>query len=360
MIPYIQEMAVRDKKWLTRETFRTGVAVCQSLPGATAMQVAAWTGLKSGRIRGALGAYLGFGLPAFVLICLFSWIYVRTQDNSTALALFSGLKGVVLGLMGYAGLSFIHKYLRTGFDWLIAVSAAIWLWLRLNPIIAILGLCLLAGAVGPKSRLFSRPEAPAGPFRLGSLLPAIILAGLLVSLLLLVLALDKELGGLGWLMIRIDLFAFGGGYVSIPLMLHELVEARGLITASQFMDGVALGQATPGPIVMTGAFAGYLIRGPAGAAIAALFLFAPSFILLIAAEPLVDRLRSWEWFARGLQGSLAVLVGLICVVALRFGLTLSSEPIPLVIAVGSALALHFKVKTYWVAAAGGIIALVLN
>ena len=109
-----------------------------------------------------------------------------------------------------------------------------------------------------------------------------------------VLALGLALMRLFWpdyfsiclLMAKIDLFAFGGGYVSVPLMLHEFVAVHGWMSQQVFMDGIALGQITPGPIVITAAFVGYYLKGLPASLLAAIYMFAPSFLIVVGSAPL--------------------------------------------------------------------------
>jgi len=122
------------------------------------------------------------------------------------------------------------------------------------------------------------------------------------------------------LMMGIDLFAFGGGFASIPLMLHEIVNVRGWMDNKTFMDGVALGQVTPGPIVITSTFIGYVLYGLSGGVVATLAVFTPSFLMVIALTPVFDRLKTSVYFARATKGILASFVGLLFFVTIRFSL----------------------------------------
>ena len=121
-------------------------------------------------------------------------------------------------------------------------------------------------------------------------------AGWMLALSALALAVlygvDRQLGVLAATLARIDLLAFGGGFAAVPLMQHEVVAVRGWMSAPAFIDGIALGQVTPGPIVITATFVGYAVRGVAGALVATVAAFAPSFIVLTAA---LSCYRRWGW-----------------------------------------------------------------
>ena len=352
MVSYIRAMAVDRKGWLSESAFQLGMAVCQLIPGATAMQMAAWVGLRSRGGPGALAAYLGFGLPAFSLMAVLSALYFSAREVPALTAAFSGLQLVVVALILHAAINFSRRYLDGLAAELLACLAGIWLGLRGNPILALVAVCLLATFLFRKEHGGS-VRMPAEPVKGRPLLSALaFLAGLIAILAVLFVA-DRQLFHLGALMVKIDCFAFGGGYVSLPLMLHEVVEVRAWLTNTQFMDGIALGQVTPGPIVMTGAFVGYAVAGLIGAAVATVTVFTPSLIFLCAATPFADRIISWPVARRVLRGSLISLVGLMAAVAARFLLAVDWSPAAALVAGGAFLALRLGADILWVVLAGG-------
>ena len=140
--------------------------------------------------------------------------------------------------------------------------------------------------------------------------PIVTLSALLIGSLIVLYIAYKDLFYLASLMIKIDLFAFGGGFASVPLMLHEIVDVRGWMDSRTFMDGIALGQVTPGPIVITATFVGYLLYGFAGSVVASIAIFTPSFLILATAAPVFDRLKSSRYFSGITKGIFASFVGL--------------------------------------------------
>ena len=112
MVAYIRELAVRKKGWLTEESFRHGVAVCQSIPGATAMQVAAYVGLRAGGTFGAVATYVGFGFPAFLLMVALAALYDRVHDLAAVVSAFKGLQVIVVALVANATVSFGHSTIK--------------------------------------------------------------------------------------------------------------------------------------------------------------------------------------------------------------------------------------------------------
>lgn len=318
MVPYIRRLAVDQKGWADEQSFISGMACAQTLPGATAMQVAAYAGLRAGGVAGALAAYVGFGLPAFLLITGLSWLYFTARDVPVVLAVFDGLQGAVSALVAAGATDFARRYLDRFSAWGLAGVAAVWLGLGGNPILALLfccgAACFLFRDVDGRPSAASQTAAKSEWPLLGMLL------GLFAGGIGLLLVLFPVLGDLALLMVKVDLFAFGGGYVSVPIMLHEIVESRGWMSESMFMDGIALGQVTPGPIVMTGAFVGYALTGFWGALVAAVAVFGQSFFLLCGVVPFYDRFSGSAMVQRALRGSLVSLVGLMAAVALRFSL----------------------------------------
>ena len=143
MTAYIHRMAVEQKKWLDDPTFRAGVALYQAIPGATAMQVAAYVGLRKRGVAGAAATYIGFGLPAFLIMISFSALYVRTHNLPIAVSLFSGLQAIIVAIIANATVSFGRNYLEVKRDMAIAAFAAGMFILGANPILVILLAALL-------------------------------------------------------------------------------------------------------------------------------------------------------------------------------------------------------------------------
>ena len=161
-------------------------------------------------------------------------------------------------------------------------------------------------------------------------------------------------------MLKVDIFAFGGGFASVPLMLHEVVAVRGWLDSKTFMDGIALGQVTPGPIVITATFVGYQIAGVLGAVVGTISIFTPSFLMVLVTVPYFDRLQHSLWFRRALRGVLASFVGLLVAVAINFGLAAAWSIPAVLIAAAAFAALRFKIDILWVVLAGaGLSAMIL-
>ena len=241
-----------------------------------------------------------------------------------------------------------------------AAGAAAFLVLHGNPIVAIvgaavLGLLLYRGVASPEAEWPAEAaDGPRRPLRFAAGLIVCVAAGLATLFFL-----DRMLFALALLMLKIDLFAFGGGFASVPLMLHEVVDARGWLDSQTFMDGIALGQVTPGPIVITATFVGYQVAGLAGAVVGTLSIFTPSFWMVLATVPYFDRLQRSLFFRRALRGVLVSFVGLLAAVAVNFALAVSWSIPAAILAVAALVALRLKVDILWVVLAGAIASILI-
>jgi chromate transporter len=358
MVVYIRKLAVERRGWLGAKEFSEGVAFCQMIPGATAMQTAAYVGLRIQGIAGAAVCFTGFGLPAFGLMLLFAVLYAQTGSLPAVVAAFSGLQAIVVALVANAALSFGKSTLKQWKHALVAAAAAVLFWGNVHPVIVI----LLAAALGwlilplPEASELRGTQSAATPLYKKTL--AIILVVAVASLAGLYFF-SRELFSLAWLMVRVDLTAFGGGFASVPIMYHEVVEVSHWVNSQTFMNGIVLGQVTPGPIVITATFIGYLLKGMVGAIIASIYIFLPSFLLVIGLSPFFNRLSVSPVFHKIIRGVLCSFVGLLISVALRFAFQVHWDVIHVLLAAGALVALLRKVDILWVVLAGALLSILL-
>jgi chromate transporter len=356
MIAYIRKMAVEKKHWLDSETFSDGVAFCQTIPGATAMQTSAYVGLKTRGVIGAMASYTGFGLPAFLLMMTLAALYANTHNLPVVLSAFSGLQAIIVAVIANATLSFGRTTLK---DWkaiAIAVVAAALFGLNVNPLIVIL-IAAAAGLVLIKPRQANVHHTVPSENSQTNTKPILLILSVAAIGFFLLFIFNRTLFDLAILMFRIDLFAFGGGFASVPLMLHEIVEVRHWLDAQTFMNGIVLGQVTPGPIVITATFVGYLLGGLLGGVAATFGIFLPSFLMVVGISPYFDRLRTSPYFNKVIGGVLCSFVGLLVTVAIRFALNVHWDLPHILLASGALAALLLKVDILWVVFAGTIISL---
>jgi chromate transporter len=360
MVGYIREMAINKQGWLTPESFKQGVAISQTIPGATAMQVAAYVGLRARGTWGAIAAYIGFGLPAFVLMILLSALYQQSRNLAVITSIFNGLQVVVVALVAHATFHFGRTTAR---DWravFLGLAVAGFLFLDGNPVLAIGA----AAALGcflfrTKDSEAADPTPQPHPWSFVELLPTLLLCAILTLGLALLFAVDRQLAFLAVMMAKIDLFAFGGGYGSVPLMFNEVVVGKQWMTSQTFLDGIALGQVTPGPIVITATFVGFLQAGLPGALVATIGIFAPSLLMLTAAVPTFDRISHNRIFQWAMRGVLVSFTGLLLSVCLRFGMAIAWDTPRVFIVTATLLALWRTIDLLWIVLIGTLISAVM-
>ncbi len=421
MVAYIRELSVDRNKWLSGKSFKQGVAVCQSIPGATAMQAAAYAGLRAAGGAGAVAAFVGFGLPAFVLMVVLSAVYGKVHDLASVISAFNGLQLIVIAIVANATINFGRSSLKKWQDFVLAVGAAFVLIMRGSPVAVIAGSALIGLVLYPSDSGSGQPEKNNSSSGMindnqevttdkknktaehyndehqhGSIINSehgstenqhnlsinsnngnnenlsiekqnsvswkqnlatpLILLLLVGTGLLCLFFLKPKLFDLSTLMLKVDLFAFGGGYASVPLMLHEVVDLRHWMNSRIFMDGIALGQVTPGPIVITATFVGYLIAGLPGAIIGTISIFTPSLIILTAVVPYFDKVKENPVFKKGLRGVLASFVGLLLAVTIQFSMAIHWDIYPVLIALAAFIALRLKQDIFWVVIIGAAVA----
>jgi chromate transporter len=354
MIAHIRELSVGRHGWLDERDFKNGVALSQSIPGATAMQTAAYVGLKVRGIPGALASYSGFGLPAFILMLILSALYARFNSLPKFISLFNGLQVIVVAIIFHATYSFGRNIANNYKSLIVALLSAISFWFSISPFIVIIGAGILGMAflkVSPSATMSRSETKDTQGYTLQ-------IVGLLVTFLASFVGLyflSAILFNLAAVMLKIDLFAFGGGFASIPLMLHEVVINRGWLDSKTFMDGIALGQITPGPIVITATFVGYLVYGMAGAIIATIAIFTPSFLMLVFVAPFFDRLKASAHFIQAIDGVFASFVGLLVYVCIKFTMIVPWDVPRILLGVATLAALLRRVDILYIVLAGAVI-----
>jgi chromate transporter len=356
MIAHIRDLAVVRRRWVDDAAFQTGVALCQTIPGATAMQTAAYVGLRTRGFLGGLSAYVGFGLPAFCLLLSLTAVYRQVQWLPVTVALFGGLRPVVVALIANAAWSFARISIKNWRAAVLSGAAATALMFPVNPILVIAS-CGLAGTwflADARSHVVPPPSTLGIGDVVRPTVGLVLVAGAAVALLF---WLDRGLFDLAATMMRVDLVAFGGGFASVPLMQHEVVDAHRWVTARTFMDGIALGQVTPGPIVITATFVGYIVRGVPGAFVATASVFLPSFVLVALVGPYFDRLQRLARFRGATRGALVSFVGLLAAVTLRFVFATSWTIETAILAVAALAAFRLRVDVLWIVLGAALLSL---
>ena len=356
MVAYIQSLAVEKKHWLDDQSARDGVALCQTIPGATAMQMSAYVGLRARGVAGAGVSFIGFGLPAFLLMMILSALYTRTHTLSAVVSVFNGLQAIIVAVVANAALSFGRTSIKNWKNVVNALIAAGLFGLKVNPILVIIIAAFLGIILYNK-----QPVPPAVIPTKKTHAPKSLLLILLVTAIGLTAFyfLDRKLFDLATLMFRIDLFAFGGGFASVPLMFYEVVQVRQWLDGPTLLNGIVLGQVTPGPIVMAATFIGYFLKGPLGALLATISVFLPSFMMVVGTAPYFDGLRTSPYFKRVITGILCSFVGLLLTVTIRFALNIPWDILRILLSGAAFVALTLKIDILWVVLAGTLISLIV-
>jgi chromate transporter len=357
IVVYIRRLAVEKMRWMQDASFSEGVALCQILPGPTAMQAAAYVGLYIRGVWGAVAAFIGFVLPSFVLMLIFSAFYVNSHNSVVqVVSAFSGLRAIVVAIIANAVVTFGRATLKNWKCAAICLISAVMFQSGIHPIVVII-LAMILGMVLRINvmSLNSKIESTSGISHAG-------LRFLLISTgaaFVLLFILSRRLFDLAWLMSVINLFSFGGGFACIPLMVHEVVDVRHWLDGPTFSDGIILGQITPGPISISATFVGYYKYRLIGALIATIGTFLPSFLLLIAAAPYFKRLLASSNFVAAAGGALCSFVGLLIAVGIRFGMDAHWDPVHVFLAGGSFIALLGGTDILWVVLAGTALSIAL-
>ena len=358
IIAYIHRMSVEKNHWLSEETFKNGVALCQIIPGATALQMSAYVGLKLKGVRGAALSFAGFAFPAFILMTVLSALYVKWHNLPIIISLFIGLRAIIIAIIGYAAITFGISYLKKWKDIIIAVIAAVMFYFGVNPILVILTAVIL-GLMLYKNKNNQYSISYTNDTTNYTKSIALIFSFIIIMFIILFF-LNRKLFELATLMFRIDLFAFGGGFAAAPLMYHEIVEVRSWIEGKVFLDGFALGQITPGPVIITATFMGYLLNGLIGALIATISIFTPSFLMVIGISPQFDRIKNLPYFKIAINGILSSFVGLLSSVFIKFALNIQWNFILVSLASIAFILLLLKIDILWIVLGSITISIVLK
>jgi chromate transporter len=353
MTAHIRKHIVDKRKWLDGNTFDSGLALCQVIPGAIVMQLAAYIGLKLKGVRGAILSFVGFGLPAFFIMFILSVLYKQSKNISGVELVLSGLRVVIVAIVANAAYIFGKKNFRNVNDWIIAFVAAGLFLTKLHPVLVLLIASSLGFLLTKKDFEPSGKLAKARTFRFFLMMLSLVFVGAILLFFI-----NRDYFTLAIMMLRIDLFSFGGGLAAMPMMYHELVDLFKWFDEKTFMDGVILGQVTPGSIIIAATFFGYMHFGIIGSIVATICVFTPSFMILMGIIPFFDKLRSYPQFNKVINGVLCSFVGLLAVVTYRFAIDIQWNLINTLFTLLAFILLVRKVDVIWIILGGVLIALI--
>lgn len=355
MVAYIRELAVQKKGWLDQRTFNEGVALAQIVPGPIAMHVAGFVGVKLKGVVGAITTYVAFAFPAFLLMLFLSALYQKTSNLPQVVSLFNGLKVIVVAIVANAFLNFTKSIIKSKVEFLIALASFILLLMGISPFLVLI-LCFLLSQALFKDKPMSLENLLT---QSSSLTGILFLFFILFLGIILLYFFNTNLFQLSLMMVKINLFAFGGAYTALPLMLHEVVENMKLLDSKTFMDGIALGQVTPGPILITATFVGYLVYGLSGAILATIYVFTPSFVVYLLSTKIADRIRNNPIFLKGKRGILASFCALLLFASFKLSFAIDWNIIKLLFFIASLLVLYKGINILYVVVFGGLLSFLL-
>ena len=352
-----EELVVR-RKWLSEKRFLHALNYCMVLPGPEAQQLATYIGWLMHKTRGGVAAGVLFVLPSLFLLMGLSWLYIAYGQVTWVAGLFYGIKPAVAAIVLQAAYRIGSRVLHNNLLWTIAIASFMAIFALNVPFPVIVLAAAIIGFVGgrlsPASLRMGGGHAAVAVSTVNALigddtptpshavftwkrlwqvlLAATVLWLVPMGLLMFQFGWDHTLTQMSWFFTKAALLTFGGAYAVLPYVFQGAVEQFGWVTATQMMDGLALGETTPGPLIMVVAFVGFVgayaqaLLGPeslflAGALAATLvtwFTFLPSFIFILAGGPFVESTQNDLKFTAPLTAITAAVVGVIFNLALFF------------------------------------------
>src|SRR2546426_7880483 len=300
LVGYMQRDLVEDKKWISKEDYFEGLAFSQLCPGPLAAQLAKYLGWVHSGTLGATLTGAAFIFPSFLMVLGLAWLYVHFGQLAWIQGLFYGIAAAVSAIIVRSAWKLIQKTLGTDYLlWVLFSALAITtVWTQSE----VVWLFVLSGFVAMFVK--APPNFEARPVQAGALGPGLLTgllgpasAGAVVSVFLCFL--------------KAGAFVFGSGLAIVPFLYGGVVGKFHWLTERQFLDAVAVAMITPGPIVITSGFIGYLVAGPLGACAAAVAVFLPPYLLVIFAAPYYRRFAQNRQVKAFVQGVTAAAVGAI-------------------------------------------------
>ncbi len=342
-IAMFDEEVVERRGWLDRQRFLDLLGATQLIPGPNSTEMAIHVGLLRGGWPGMLAAGLGFVLPAVVLSTFFAIGYVRLGSLPGFDAVLAGIKPVVVAIIVWALWRLGRQALKSPLIVTVAALAALASAVGYPPVTVL----LVSGAAGMGA---ARSQRGAGGFGSGLLLALPGSASWATAALVTVAGVT--LGGLALAFLQVGALLYGSGYVLVAFLQESLVQQRGWLSQQELLDAIAVGQLTPGPVLSTAAFIGYLVAGVPGAVVASAAIFLPSFLYVPLLHPLIPRLRRSPWASAFLDAVNAATVALIAVVAVQLARATLLSPAAWVLAGLSLLAVSRGVNSAWIVLVG--------
>ena len=297
LVGYMHRDLVEKRKWISEEDYKEGLALAQIAPGPLAAQLSIYLGYVHYRILGATLAGIAFVLPSFLMVLAIGYAYVKAGGLPWMQAVFYGIGAAVIGIIAISSYKLSKKSL--GKDWLLWIIAIVLAVATFITEREILWLILLAGVVVWLYRAAPKMKTT----NLFFLFP--------VLLQITAFSLNEKLSQIGWFFFKAGTFVFGSGLAIVPFLYGGVVKEYQWLNEQQFLDAVAVAMITPGPVVITVGFIGYLVAGVPGACVAALATFLPCYLFTVLPAPYFKKYGKHPSIKAFVDGVTAAAIGAI-------------------------------------------------
>lgn len=364
MMAETKKHIVKKKKWISEEEFLNGLALGQLLPGATFVSLTVYIGYRLRGVAGAVVSFLGFLLPPFTVMTLLSYLYFTFGELSLVKTLFKGVVAIVVALVANATWE-VGKSAVTDYKGGVIALLALGVMVVYPNIFVILGMSAMAGLLffyrGAKMTAAAPSLAVTEGVNKSRRLKEAVILGLALMVLIGAAALQPVLLQLGGVFFRMGALVFGNGFTMIPLIQQEVVSHYHWLTMDQFAVGLALGQITPGPVLITATFVGYKVAAIKGAMVGTLGIFLPSLLLVMLTAEVHQKIKHNPWVKAAFKGMVASFVGMMLVVTAGLAQHALVDLSTIVLAVLALLALRLtKLDALWVVTGGAVLYLAVS
>ncbi|MEM9059653.1 MAG: chromate efflux transporter [Pseudomonadota bacterium] len=321
-IALMQDEIVTRRGWVPAESFDRGLAFSMMLPGPEAQQLATWLGWRLHGLWGGLFAGFAFVVPGMALMILLAWIASAHGQVPWVAAIFAGVQPVVIALVLAAMRKLAGRAISGPLHIALALAAFVALYFLGLPFPLVVAMAALAGLALPAGdQAGPAPDAGRNAWRHAATTIGIAAALLIVLFIIIRSALGGDpFNDVAALFTTAALVTFGGAYAVLPFVADQAVETYAWLSPAEMLNGLAIAEATPGPLILVNTYAGYFAgwsaapefaSGATTALLATAYTFAPSFALILAFAPAVERLYSIPLARRLLNGVSAAVVGVI-------------------------------------------------
>src|SRR6266498_994761 len=342
---------VQDRRWLTKDEMREAIAVCQSLPGPLAIQVGIFISYIRGGFWGAWAGGWAFILPNFVIVAALGALYVHFGGLSLVTAIFYGVSPAVIALILHSCYRLTKLGMKDWVEWVLAAAAFV-ITVAMQAEVALLFIgCGILGMLYYGS-LFRKRTASSTTTSLMAGLP-LVAAGASPG------TSSATLGKLLVFFLKAGSLTFGSGLVIVPFLEKGLVQQTGWLNEREFLVAVAMGMISPGPVVITATFVGYLVAGFWGSVVSTIGIFLPSFLLILIVAPILMRYRTNPNVQGFIKGAYAAAIGTILGASVLLGRIAIGDWLTALVALVSLVVLfRWKVSNPLLVAAAAVIGLV--